>query len=79
MGVGSISNLDNANPRQLRWELDQDGFANDKNWKKNKNAKKFKGGKSVKNGNKSSIKKNNIGNLKSSKKGFKVKNMKKKK
>lgn len=54
MGVGGISNADNANPRQLRWEMDRDDdFARggNKNWKRNKSKKPNpvkKGGNKVK-------------------------------
>lgn len=42
MGVGSISNKDNANPKQLKWELQRDGDFTGKNWKKQKTNSKFK-------------------------------------
>ena len=43
MGVGGISNTDNANPRQLKWEMDRDdNFGGKSSWKKkNKQGKSF--------------------------------------
>lgn len=42
LGVGGLSNADNATPKQLRWELDQDDFGkNGKRWKKGKKSGKL--------------------------------------
>lgn len=52
LGVGGISNADNANPKQLRWELDRDDFSGDggaKRWKKGKKNSSGKLQKHVKN------------------------------
>ncbi|CAF0778724.1 unnamed protein product [Brachionus calyciflorus] len=67
MGVGSISNKDRADPKQLKWEMGRDDFG--QNWKK---AKKF--------GNKSKGKKEKIGKIKNgANKNSKNMNFKKKK
>lgn len=66
MGVGGISNADNANPRQLRWEMDRDDdFARggNTNWKRNKSkkpnpVKKRMGGNKVKVNRPKKLKKN---------------------
>jgi hypothetical protein len=42
MGVGSISNKDNANPKQLKWEMQRDERLNGKKWNKKKDFRKSK-------------------------------------
>lgn len=60
MGVGSLSNKDKADPKQLKWEMQRDEFVKGKNWKKTKKFNKNKQ-------NKSKSKKENIGKIKNNK------------
>lgn len=53
MGVGSISNKDRADPKQLKWEMDRNDLSNAKNWKKSKKI-----------GSKTKAKKDKIGKIK---------------
>lgn len=36
LGVGSISNRDNADPKQLKWEMARDEYSRGKDWRMNK-------------------------------------------
>ena len=61
MGVGSISNKDNADPKQLKWEMMRDfdhKRKGGKRFSKSKGGKKFNKGKPNKASNKSVTKKN---------------------
>ena len=71
MGVGSISNKDNANPKQLKWEMQRDERLNGKNWKNKKGTKFSKHSKNFKS-------KSNNKNGKVNKKSFSNKTGKKK-
>lgn len=68
MGVGSISNYDNADPRQLKWEMDYNDTKPGRGGGGKKNGKsKFKSA-GHRNNAKSKDKKSNIGKFKNSKK-----------
>ena len=36
LGVGGISNRDNADPKQLKWEMARDEYSRGKDWRMNK-------------------------------------------
>lgn len=65
LGVGGISNYDNANPKQLKWELDQDDFGKRGGGGRSKRGKKQQiGGKLKKKSEKNYSKKQPVGRVK---------------
>ena len=74
MGVGSISNKDNANPKQLKWEMKRGDFGGRPNGKKNFSKHKKFDGRVKKQGGKStgSIQKKKSGGINSKSKPRKM-------